>query len=79
METTFRGMNQMRRFEELSHRNIGMTLYYDEPTMDTLGIKDRNSDPFTVNRQRLKQYHHIENINYENSLKRLELPTISPE
>ena len=30
----------MRRFEELSHGNIGMTLYYDEPTMDTLGIKD---------------------------------------
>ena len=42
-------------------------------------IKDRNSDPFTVNGQRLKQYHHIENRDYANSLKLLELPTISPE
>src|ERR1044072_6587770 len=40
METTFRGRNQRRRFEALSQRDIGLTLYHDEPTMDTLGIRD---------------------------------------
>ena len=42
-------------------------------------IKDRNSAPFIVNGHRLKQYHHIENRDYANSLKLIELPTIIPE
>ena len=40
LETTFRGINQKRKFEELSKRNIGITLYHDEPTMNALGILD---------------------------------------
>ena len=42
-------------------------------------IKGRNTDPFTVNGQRLKQYNNIENRDYTNSLRLLELPNISPE
>ena len=42
-------------------------------------IKGRNTDPFTVNGHRLKQYNNIENRDYTNSLRLLELPNISPE
>src|ERR1051325_1064206 len=40
METTFRGRNQRRRFEALSQRDISLTMYHDEPTMDALGITE---------------------------------------
>ena len=42
-------------------------------------IKDRNSAPFIVNGQRLKQYHRVDNRDYTNKLKLVELLPISPE
>ncbi|XP_050918345.1 uncharacterized protein LOC127135747 [Lathyrus oleraceus] len=37
-------------------------------------IKSRNSEPFMVNGQRLKHYHNIDNRDYSNSLRLIELP-----
>lgn len=43
-------------------------------TSGAIEIKGRNSDPFVVNGQRLKHYHNIENRDYSNSLRLIELP-----
>jgi len=41
---------------------------------DAIEIKGQNSEPFMVNGQRLKHYHNIDNRDYSNSLRLIELP-----
>ncbi|XP_050897378.1 uncharacterized protein LOC127104225 [Lathyrus oleraceus] len=43
-------------------------------TNGAIEIKGRNSDPFIVIGKRLKHYHNIENRDYSNSLRFIELP-----
>ena len=38
IETVFRGRVQRRRYNYLARKDMALTIYYDGPTMDKLGI-----------------------------------------
>ena len=40
IETVFRGRVQRRRYDYLARKDMALTIYYDGPTMDKLGIRD---------------------------------------
>ena len=40
VDTVFRGRVQRRRYDYLARKDMALSIYYDGPTMDRLGIRD---------------------------------------